>query len=223
MAYLVAGLDAERVRANLARVSSEIVAAAERAGRDPDAVELLAACKYVPVDELPVLARAGISHLGENRAQDLQRKVAAHGELFTWDFIGSLQSKHVRAIVPHVRMIHSLASESALRELARNAARARPGLRVLIEVNLVDDPAKDGIEPERLPSLIERCPFPVAGLMTMPPLARDPEQSRPYFRRLRELAAEHGLPELSMGTTQDFAVAVQEGATIVRVGTRLYE
>jgi hypothetical protein len=223
MAYLVAGLVAERVQANLANVRSEIVAAAERAGRDPNAVELLAACKYVPVDELPVLARAGIGHLGENRAQDLERKGAAHGELFTWDFIGSLQSKHVRAIVPHVRLIHSLASESALRELARNADRARAGLRVLVEVNLAEDPAKQGISPELLPSFIERSPFPVVGLMTMPPLADDAQESRPYFRRLRELADEHALHELSMGTTQDFAVAVEEGATIVRIGTRLYE
>jgi hypothetical protein len=176
----------------------------------------------VPVDELPVLACAGISHLAENRAKDLESKVAAHGELFTWDFIGSLQSKHVRSIVPHVRLIHSLASESALRELARNAHRARPGLRVLVEINLAEDSAKQGIAPELLPSFIERCPFPVAGLMTMPPLAENGRQSRPYFRRLRELAGEHGLAELSMGTTQDFAVAVEEGATIVRIGTRLY-
>ncbi|MGH2879750.1 MAG: YggS family pyridoxal phosphate-dependent enzyme [Solirubrobacteraceae bacterium] len=222
MAYLVAGLDAERLRANLAHVRAEIVVAAERAGRDPSAVEVLAACKYVPADELPVLARAGITHLGENRAQDLERKVAAHGELFTWDFIGSLQSKHVRSIVPHVRLIHSLASESALRELARNADRARPGLRVLVEVNLAEDSAKQGISPELVPSFIERCPFPVVGLMTMPPLAENAQQSRPYFARLRELAHEHGLTELSMGTTQDFAVAVEEGATIVRIGTRLY-
>lgn len=222
MAYLVAGLDAERVRANLAKVRAEIVTAAERAGRDPDRVEVLAACKYVPVDELPVLAWAGINHLGENRVQELERKVAAHGELFTWDFIGSLQSKHVRSIVPHVRLIHSLASESALRELGRNADRARPGLRVLVEINLAEDPAKQGISPRLLPSFIDRCPFPVVGLMTMPPLVDDAQQSRPYFRRLRELADEHGLGELSMGTTQDFAVAVEEGATIVRIGTRLY-
>jgi hypothetical protein len=210
------------VRANIAQVRAEVVAASERAGRDPNAVEVLAACKYVPVDELPVLARAGIDRLGENRAQDLERKLAAHGELFTWDFIGALQSKHVRAIVPHVRLIHSLASESALRELARNADRARPGLRVLIEINLAADPSKHGIAPELLPSFIERSPFPVAGLMTMPPLANDAEHSRPYFRRLSELGRAHGLSELSMGTTQDFAVAVEEGATIVRIGTRLY-
>lgn len=220
--HLVSGLDAEQVGANLQRLRAEIAAAAERAGRDPNTIEVLAACKYVHVDELPVLAHAGITHLGENRAQELERKVAAHGELFTWDFIGALQSKHVRAIVPHVRLIHSLASESALRELARNADRARPGLRVLVEVNLAADSSKQGIAPELVGSFVERSPFPVAGLMTMPPLARDPEQSRPCFRRLRELADAYGLGELSMGTTQDFAVAVQEGATIVRIGTRLY-
>jgi hypothetical protein len=224
---LIHGLRAECVRANLDGVRAEIAVAAERAGRDGEQVEIVAACKYVPVQELPALAAAGIEHLGENRAQELVRKAQAGrsligGELFTWDFIGALQSKHVRAIVPHVRLIHSLASDSALSELERNAARARPGLRVLVEVNLAGDPAKSGIAPERLPAFIERSPFPVAGLMTMPPLASDPEQSRPYFRRLRELAVDQGLSELSMGTTQDFAVAVEEGATIVRIGTRLY-
>lgn len=218
MARLIHGLDAARVRANLARVRAEIAAA----GRDPAELQIVAACKYVACEELPVLAAAGVQVLGENRARELVRKVADHGALFEWDFIGTLQSKHVRAIVPHVRLIHSLASESALRELQRQAPRARAGLRVLIEVNLAGDPSKDGIAPERLPSFLERSPLPVAGLMTMPPLARDAEQSRPYFRRLRELAAAHGLSELSMGTTQDFAVAAQEGATIVRIGTRLF-
>jgi pyridoxal phosphate enzyme (YggS family) len=222
MVQLTHGLRAERVRANLAAVHEEIAAAAERAGRDPREVEVLAACKYVPVEELPVLAEAGIGLVGENRAQDLQQKVAAHGDLFAWDFIGALQSKHVRAIVPHVRLIHSLASDSALRELERHGDRARPGLRVLVEVNLAGDPAKEGILPEQLDAFIERSPFPVAGLMTMPPLADDPEQNRPWFRALRELAQERGLDRLSMGTTQDFAVAVEEGATIVRIGTRLY-
>jgi uncharacterized pyridoxal phosphate-containing UPF0001 family protein len=169
-----------------------------------------------------VLAEAGIGLVGENRAQDLQQKVAAHGDLFTWDFIGALQSKHVRAIVPHVRLIHSLASDSALRELERHSDRARPGLRVLVEVNLAGDQAKGGIVPEQLDAFIARSPFLVAGLMTMPPLADDPEQSRPWFRALRELAQERDLGELSMGTTQDFKVAVEEGATIVRIGTRLY-
>lgn len=222
MAPLFTGLSAERVDANLERVRTEVAAAAERAGREAGDVEILAACKYVPCEELPVLAAAGIALVGENRVQALTEKVAAHGELFTWDFIGTLQSKHVRAIVPHVRLIHSLATESALSELERQAHRARPGMEVLIEVNLAEDPSKEGIAPERLPGFIERSPFPVAGLMTMPPLARDPEESRPWFRRLRELAVEHGLRELSMGTTQDFPVAVEEGATIVRIGTRLY-
>ncbi|MFZ1927228.1 MAG: YggS family pyridoxal phosphate-dependent enzyme [Solirubrobacteraceae bacterium] len=222
MARLIQGLQVEHVRMNLATVREEIAVAAKRAGRDPCDVEVLAACKYVPIEELPLLAEAGIGLVGENRAQDLQQKVAAHGDLFAWDFIGALQSKHVRAIVPHVRLIHSLASDSALRELGRHCERARPGLRVLVEVNLAGDPAKGGIVPEQLDAFIARSPFPVAGLMTMPPLADDPEQNRPWFRALRELAQERGLGELSMGTTQDFAVAVEEGATIVRIGTRLY-
>jgi len=222
MARLIHGLDAERVRANLGAVRAELAAAAERSGRAPKEIEILAAGKYVPCEELPVLASAGITLVGENRAQDLQEKVAAHGDLFTWDFIGALQSKHVRAILPHVRLIHSLASDSALRELERHADRARSGLQVLVEVNLAGDPGKEGIAPRELDAFIARSPVPVVGLMTMPPLASDPEQSRPWFRRLRELAHTRGLRELSMGTTQDFAVAVGEGATIVRIGTRLY-
>lgn len=227
MAELIRGLRAERVRANLQAVRAEVAAAAESAGRDPAEVEILAACKYVPIEELVVLAEAGIDVVGENRAQALAQKVAASrsstgGNLFTWDFIGALQSKHVRAIVPHVRLIHSLASESALRELERHAERVRPGLGVLVEVNLAGEASKGGVEAQRVGWYVEHCPLPVLGLMTMPPVAGDPEQSRPYFRRLRELAAEHGLSQLSMGTTQDFAVAVQEGATIVRIGTRLY-
>jgi PLP dependent protein len=224
VARLAHGLRAERVRANLERLRAEIAQAARAAGRDPAGVELLAACKYVPLEELPALAEAGIAHLGENRAQELVRKASARGgELFTWDFIGALQSKHVRAIVPHVRLIHSLASESALRELQRVADRARPGIRVLIEVNVAGDPSKGGVAVEELPDYLARSPFPVAGLMTMPPLVHDPEQSRSHFRALRELAERHGLPELSMGTSQDFPVAVQEGATIVRIGARLYQ
>jgi PLP dependent protein len=222
MVELIEGLEVKRVRANLAAVRAEIAQAAEGVGRDPGEVEILAAGKYVASDRLPVLAEAGITLLGENRARDLSAKIAAHGELFTWDFIGALQSKHVRSIVAHVRLIHSLWSDSALRELERHLDRARPGLRVLVEVNLAGDPAKGGISPQQLDAFIARSPVPVAGLMTMPPLASDPEQSRPWFAGLRELAQERGLRELSMGTTQDFAVAVQEGATIVRIGTRLY-
>jgi pyridoxal phosphate enzyme (YggS family) len=222
MVELIAGLRPEQVRANLEGLRAQIAAAAERASRDPGEVEILAAGKYVACEDFPVLASAGIALVGENRAQDLKRKVAVHGELFTWDFIGALQSKHVRSIVPHVRLIHSLASDSALRELERHVSLARPGLRVLVEVNLASDPHKSGVAPDRLDDFLARSPLPVAGLMTMPPLADDPEQSRPWFRALRQLAETCGLRELSMGTTQDFEVAVEEGATIVRIGTRLY-
>jgi pyridoxal phosphate enzyme (YggS family) len=218
----MARLSARRVRENLLAVRREVRAAALRAGRDPASVQVLAAVKYVPVGELPVLARAGITLVGENRVQDLQAKVAAHGELFTWDFIGTLQSKHVRSIVPHVRLIHSLCSDSALRELERQRGNWRAGLGALVQVNVSGEPRKAGIDPALLDAFIERSPLPVRGLMTMPPLASSGEQSRRWFRRLRELGEERGLPELSMGTTQDFAVAVEEGATIVRIGTRLY-
>jgi PLP dependent protein len=220
---LITDLCADTVRANLAEVREEIATAATAAGRDPGDVEVLAATKYVSVEDLPVLAEAGVELVGENRVQDLAAKVAAHGELFTWDFIGRLQSRKVKAIVPHVRLIHSVASESVLRELARHRAEGRPGLEILIEVNVAREPGKDGVAPEELDAFIERSPVPVAGLMTMPPFAKDPEESRRWFAALRALADERGLERLSMGTSQDYLVAVQEGATIVRIGTRLYD
>ncbi len=228
MARLIENLDVERVRTNVDRVREQIDAAAQRsahAGSDgrPRAVELLAAIKYIPNENLPLLAEAGIRLVGENRAQELQSKHAAHGELFEWDFIGQLQSRRVREIVPCVRLIHSVASESALRAIERHLPYARPGLRILIEVNVAGEQEKAGVAPDRLGEFIERSPVPVAGLMTMPPLADDPEQSRPWFARLRELGGEHGLEHLSMGTSQDYVVAVEEGATIVRVGAGLYE
>ena len=223
MAQLITGLDPERVSANVAAVRAEIAAAAARAGRDADEVQLLAAVKYLPAEELGALAQAGVTLVGENRAQELVHKVAVAGERFTWDFIGALQSRRVRLIVPHVRLIHSLASESALEQLARHMDRARPGLGVLIEVNVAGEAGKSGIAPADLDSFIERSPAPVRGLMTMPPLVSDPEASRPWFAALRELAGARGLRELSMGMTQDFTVAVEEGATIVRIGTKLYE
>jgi PLP dependent protein len=235
MVELIAGLRAQGVRAKLERLREEIALAAERApargGRASTSgdgssevaeVEILAATKYVPPADLPVLAQGGVRLVGENRAQDLQRKVAAYGELFEWDFIGQLQSRRVRAIVPHVRLIHSLASESALQELARHRELARPGLRVLLEVNVAGEPGKAGIAPEQVDAFIARSPVPVAGLMTMPPYAEDPRDSRRWFAALRELADEHGLEHLSMGTSQDYLVAVEEGATIVRIGTKLY-
>jgi hypothetical protein len=226
MAELISGLESARVRANLEAVRAEIGAAADRAGRDPGEIEVCAATKYLPVDELGALAEAGVALVGENRAQELEAKVAAHGDRFAWDFIGQLQSRKVKQIVPHVRVIHSLASESALDQLERHAGAARPGLEALVEVNLSGEDDKAGIAPEALAEFLARSPVggvvPITGLMTMPPLAGDPEASRPFFARLRELAAANGLARLSMGTTQDYYVAVEEGATIVRIGTRLY-
>ena len=228
MVELIADLRAEIVRSNLERVRAEIAAAVERrplhegSGQRAAEVQILAAIKYVAPAELPVLAQAGVRLVGENRAQDLQEKVAAHGELFEWDFIGQLQSRRVRAIVPHVRLIHSVASESALRELERHLESARPGLRILLEVNVAGEEGKAGIAPEEIAPYIERSPVPVAGLMTMPPLSETPEANRRWFAALRDLADEHGLEHLSMGTSQDYVVAVEEGATIVRIGTKLY-
>jgi pyridoxal phosphate enzyme (YggS family) len=169
-----------------------------------------------------VLAQAGVRVVGENRAQDLAAKVAAHGELFEWDFIGQLQSRRVRLIVPHVRLIHSVASDSALRELERHRDHARAGMRILIEVNVAGEEGKAGLRPDELAGVIARAPVPVAGLMTMAPLTDDPERNRSWFARLRELADEHALEHLSMGTSQDYLVAAEEGATIVRIGTSLY-
>jgi pyridoxal phosphate enzyme (YggS family) len=223
VAQLISGLRADVIRANCAQVREEIAVAASAAGRDPGEVELLAATKYVSATDLPILAEAGIRLVGENRAQDLQAKVAVHGELFAWDFIGQLQSRKVRSIVPHVRLIHSVASESVLRELARHQSEARPGLEILIEVNIAREPGKAGVAPEEIDAFIERSPVAVAGLMTMPPYARDSEESRRWFAALRELADDRRLRRLSMGTSQDYRVAVGEGATIVRIGTRLYD
>jgi len=224
---LISGLRAASVRANLEALEAELAAAVARSpvGR-PGAqapVQVLAATKYVGVEELPALAAGGIRLVGENRAQDLERKVAAHGDLFEWDFIGQLQSRRVRLIVPHVRLIHSVASESALRELGRHGDVARDGLRILVEVNVAGEQGKAGVAPAQLDAFIERSPLPVAGLMTMPPLAADPEASRPWFAALRRLARERGLEHLSMGTSQDYLVAAEEGATIVRIGTKLYD
>jgi hypothetical protein len=226
VAELIDALDAATVAANLRRVRGEIDAAlaAAPAGGDHTRapVEILAATKYVRAADLPLLHDAGVRLVGENRAQDLAEKARAHGELFEWDFIGQLQSRRVRAIVPHVRLIHSVASESALRELERHREHARPGLRILLEVNVAGEHGKAGVAPEQLDALIARAPVPVAGLMTMPPLSSDPERNRPWFAALRELARERGLEHLSMGTSQDYVVAVEEGATIVRIGTKLY-
>jgi uncharacterized pyridoxal phosphate-containing UPF0001 family protein len=205
----IAGLEPDRVRANLERVR-------ERAGDD---VEILAATKYVPVEEMGALAEAGITLVGENRLQDLEAKRERWADAFQWDFIGNLQSRKVKGIVPLVRLIHSLASESALEQLGKHGTAET---EVLIEVNVAGEESKGGIEPEAIGEFIARCPVRVVGLMAMPPFAERPEDSRPHFVRLAELAAEHGLERLSMGTSQDWAVAVEEGATIIRLGSVLY-
>jgi PLP dependent protein len=222
VARLIEGLDVDRVRANVERVRAEIADAAARAGRDPAAVELLAAVKYVALEELPVLSAAGITLAGENRAQELVRKHdAPGGAQLTWDFIGHLQSRKVRQIVPLTRLIHSVGSDSVLEQLGKHAP---PNTEILIEVNVAAESEKSGIAPEQLADFLARAravATPV-GLMTMPPFTERPEDSRRHFAALAQLAADHGLHRLSMGTTQDFAVAVEEGATIVRVGTKLY-
>ncbi len=215
MVELIHGLAAERVRANLADARERIA----QTGRDPDTVEILAAVKYVPVEELGALAYGGVTLAGENRAQDLVAKAEAYPGRFTWDFIGHLQSRKVRQVLPHVRYIHSVASDSVLAQLERHA---RPETEVLVEVNVSGEPDKSGIAPDQLEAFLSRCPVAVVGLMTMPPLAEDPADSRPYFAALRELAARFELRHLSMGTSQDFVVAAEEGATIVRLGTTLY-
>ena len=215
MVELITGLRADEVRANLEHVRSEVAAA----GRDPETVQILAAVKYIPVEELGVLAEAGLTLLGENRAQDLIVKADAYPDVFTWDFIGHLQSRKVRQILPYVRYLESVASESALEQLRRHGT---PSTEVLVEVNVAGEEGKSGIAPEELRPFLERCPVKVVGLMTMPPLAPEPEASRRHFAALRELATEHELPQLSMGTSQDYLVAVQEGATIVRLGSSLY-
>jgi uncharacterized pyridoxal phosphate-containing UPF0001 family protein len=209
-----AALSADAVARNLARVREQI----DAAGGDPARVEICAAIKYVPVEDLPALKEAGITLVGENRAQDLVAKHERHGDDFTWDFIGALQSRKVKQIAPLVRLIHSVASDSALKQFEKH-----PVEEILVEVNIAGEEGKAGIPPEDLTDFIGRSPVPVTGLMTMPPLTKRPEESRPYFARLSELAAEHRLERLSMGTTQDFEVAVSEGATIVRLGTVLYE
>jgi uncharacterized pyridoxal phosphate-containing UPF0001 family protein len=209
MVEAVADLDPERIRANLQGIR-------DKAG---SGVEILAASKYVPTEEMGALADAGLTLVGENRLQDLERKQERWRERFTWDFIGNLQSRKVKSLLPLVRLIHSVASDSALEQLGRHAG---PDTEVLVEVNLSGEEGKGGIEPEHLDDFIERSPVTVSGLMTMPPFTEDPEKSRPYFARLRELAADRGLERLSMGTSQDWRVAVEEGATIVRLGSILW-
>ncbi len=206
---MIRGLEPGRIRANLSRIR-------ERAG---EGVEILAASKYVPAEEMGALAEAGITLVGENRLQDLEAKRERWADAFTWDFIGNLQSRKVRRLIPQVRLLHSVCTDSVLEQLASHAG---PETEILVQVNVAEEEGKGGVAVESLSGFIERCPVRVTGLSTMPPFTTDPEASRPYFARLAELARERGLERLSMGTTQDWPIAVEEGATIIRVGTALY-
>ena len=197
------GLSAEAVRARYERVREEV---------GPE-VTVVAATKYFSVEDLAVLAEAGIEVVGENRAQDLEAKHAAHGGSFRWHFIGHLQSRKAKLVNELCELVHSLDSESAARRLE---------IPALLQVNVAGEETKSGIEPDDLPRFLELYPD-VRGLSTMPPFADDPEESRPYFRKLRELAEEHGLTQLSMGTSQDYKVAAEEGATMIRIGSVLYQ
>jgi hypothetical protein len=209
MAELIHDIDAARVAANLEEVRAV-------AGEE---VELLVATKYVPLEEMGKLAEAGVRLVGENRQQDLAAKHERWGEAFEWDFIGNLQSRKVRQVLPLCRLIHSVATDSVLAQLEKHGT---PATEVLAEVNVSGEEGKGGVEPGELLAFVERCPVRVSGLMTMPPFSEDPEHSRPYFARLAELAAANGLARLSMGTSQDWRVAVEEGATIVRLGHALF-
>jgi pyridoxal phosphate enzyme (YggS family) len=177
------------------------------------AVTVVAATKYVSVEEMAVLAEAGVEVVGENRAQDLEAKHARYGDTFAWHFIGHLQSRKAKGVSDLCELVHSLDSDSAARRLE---------IPALVQVNLAGEESKSGVPEEELESFLERSPVEVRGLSTMPPFVEDPEASRPYFRRLRELAERLGLRELSMGTSQDYRVAAEEGATFVRVGSTLY-
>jgi uncharacterized pyridoxal phosphate-containing UPF0001 family protein len=209
MPGLIHGIDPEKVAANLARIEAE-------AG---EGVEVLVACKYVPLEEMGALAEAGVRLVGENRQQDLAAKHERFGADFSWDFIGNLQSRKVRQVLPLVRLVHSVATDSVLAQLGRHGT---PDTEVLIEVNVAEEECKGGVAPAELGDFIARCPVKVGGLMTMPPFTEDPEDSRPHFARLAELGGAHGLSRLSMGTSQDWQVAVAEGATIIRLGTTLF-
>jgi hypothetical protein len=196
-------LSAEAVRARYERVREEV---------GPD-VTIVAATKYVSVENMAVLADAGIEVVGENRAQDLEAKHAAHGDAFRWHFIGHLQSRKAKVVNGLCELVHSLDSESAASRLE---------IPALVQVNLAGEETKSGIDPEELPRFLDVYAD-VPGLSTMPPAAASPEESRPYFRKLRELAEQEGLPQLSMGTSQDYKVAVEEGATLIRIGSVLYQ
>jgi pyridoxal phosphate enzyme (YggS family) len=196
-------VNAERIRENFARVQAEV----------GSGVTVVAATKYVSVEDMAVLREAGIEVVGENRLQDLEAKHARYGDAFHWHFIGHLQSRKARDVSGLCELVHSLDSESAAERLS---------IPALVQVNLAGEETKSGVAPGELEAFVAAAPVEIRGLATMPPLADDPDASRPYFRRLRELAGSLGLRELSMGTSQDYRVAAEEGATMVRVGSVLW-
>jgi pyridoxal phosphate enzyme (YggS family) len=231
VAQLVEALDPDRVRTRLAEVEGRVRRACERMGRDPADVEVLAATKYVPKEALGALAEAGVRLVGENLAADLEAKQDLWGDRFVWDFIGHLQSRKTKLVLPRVRLIHSIDSESVLRQIEHHASRPT---QVLLEVNVAGEQSKYGVGPGDVDAFLETAAefesVRFAGLMTMPPLAASPDDARPHFAALRELAARltadwsprHEFSILSMGTSQDYEVAVEEGATICRLGSVLY-
>ena len=195
-------MNVERVRAAYGSVRAEV----------GPRVTVVAATKYVSIEDMPLVAEAGIEVVGENRAQDLERKHAAYADAFRWHFIGHLQSNKAKLVGELCELVHSVDSDSAARRL---------GVPMLLEVNLTGEPSKSGVAPHEVAAYVARYPA-ICGLMTMPPLAPDAEASRPWFRQLRELAAETGLEQLSMGTSQDWRIAVEEGATLIRLGATLF-
>ncbi|MFT4048377.1 MAG: YggS family pyridoxal phosphate-dependent enzyme [Solirubrobacterales bacterium] len=218
MAHLTA--DVATISANLERVRADVESACERAGRDPGAVTICVATKYVDAAGMNALEQAGVRVAAENRLQDMAAKQQTLLDDFEWHFIGAIQSRKVREIAGRVSVIHSLATETARDKLADLPG---PSPRVLVQVNVSGEESKQGVAPDELGRFIAASPVRVSGLMTMPPLTDDPEGARPYFAELARLAAEHGLNELSIGTSQDFSVAVEEGATLIRVGSVLFD
>ena len=231
MARLLEQVDVAVVRERLADARARIATACMHTGRDPGEVEILAATKYVPLELMGVLAEAGVQLVGENTAQALIAKQDRWTDAFTWDFIGHLQSRKAKQVLPRVRLIHSIESDSVVEQIERHATQP---VRVLLEVNVAGEESKYGVPLEQVDAFVERAStgerVVFAGLMTMPPFAERPEDARPYFSRLRELAGRlradwgprHEFSALSMGTSQDFPVAVEEGATICRLGGVLY-
>lgn len=218
MAHLTA--DVETVRRNLAAVESRVAEAQAHGSHAADDVEICVATKYVDAEGMGVLRDAGVKIAAENRLQDMIAKQELFGDAFEWHFIGAIQSRKVREIAGRVSAIHSLGSESARDKLTELEP---PAPKILVQVNVSGEDSKQGVAPGELGDFLAKCEFEVSGLMTMPPLTSDPEGARPYFAQLRELAAGHGLSELSMGTSQDFTVAVEEGATLIRIGSVLFD